>query len=176
LQGLSANPALNGKTVTIAKFLEDDNRNRDKPYSVEAADATSTKAVSSLPVHKRKVPTTAHTTRRLLMPPKTSSHRSVLQNRKISPRSSNITMTPSRVLSSKAKRPAYQTSKSESFLGGVIPLCPYPLEYESPGVSRVGSQTKSFDSLESHQDYYLQLLPAVDAFASTTLVSCRQHT
>jgi hypothetical protein len=101
LQGLSANPALNGQTVTIAKFLEDGNRNRVKPSSVEAADATSTKAVSSLPVHnrvkpssveaadatstkavsslpvhKRNVSTTAHATRRPGMPPKTSSQRS----------------------------------------------------------------------------------------------------
>jgi uncharacterized membrane protein YdjX (TVP38/TMEM64 family) len=51
MQGLHANPALNGRTVTIAKFLEDDSRNRIKPCSEEAADATSMKAVNSPLVH-----------------------------------------------------------------------------------------------------------------------------
>jgi hypothetical protein len=135
LQGLNTNPALNGKTVTIAKFLEDDNRNRVKPQRVEATDATSTKAVSNLPVHKRKVSTTAHATRRPVMAQKTSSPRSFVQKRKSGPCSGNAMPTPSRALPSKAKIPAYQTSESESFLG-VRTLCPYPLEDEFPGVSR----------------------------------------
>jgi hypothetical protein len=112
LQGLNAHPALNGQTVTIAKFLEDGSRNRVKPRIVEVAGAKSTKAVSM-----RIVPTTTHNTRRPGMPQKTPSQRSVVQNRKSGPRSGNVTSTPSRALSSEAKRPAYQTSKSESFLG-----------------------------------------------------------
>jgi uncharacterized membrane protein YdjX (TVP38/TMEM64 family) len=147
-QGLNANPASNGRTVTIAKFLKDDNRNRAKPHKVEAVDARSTKALSSLPVHKRMVPTTAHATRRPGMPPKASSQRSVVQNRKSGPRSGTVrsTPTPPRALSSKAKRPAYLTSKSESFLGS-MPICPYPLEDEFPGFSRYGCQTESSDGL-----------------------------
>jgi uncharacterized membrane protein YdjX (TVP38/TMEM64 family) len=148
LQGFIANPVLNGRTVTIAKFLEDDNRNRAKPHSVEAADARSTKAVSSLPVHKRIVSTSAHATRRPGMPQKVSSQRSFVQIRKSGPHSGTVTPTPTppRALSSKAKRPAYLTSKSESFLGS-MPLCPYPLEDEFPGFSRYGCQTKSSDGL-----------------------------
>jgi hypothetical protein len=134
LQGLNANPALNGQTVTIAKFLSDDNRNRVKPLSVEAADATSTKAVSSLaPVQKRIVPTTAHSTRRPVMAPKTSSQRSVGQSRKSGSYSGNATPTPTPNLSSKAKIPAYQTSTSECF-SVVVTLSPYLLEDEFPGV------------------------------------------
>jgi uncharacterized membrane protein YdjX (TVP38/TMEM64 family) len=118
LHGLNVNPSLNGQTVTIAKFLEDDNRNRAKPRSVEAADATSMKAPSSLQVHNCKVvPTTAHATTRPGMPKKASSQRFVVQSRKSGPLSDNVTSPPSRSLSLNAKRPAYQTSKSESFLG-----------------------------------------------------------
>jgi hypothetical protein len=65
-----------GQTVTIAKFLEDDNRSRVKTCREEAADAKSTKAIACLPVHKLKVvPTTAQTTRRPVMPEKASSQR-----------------------------------------------------------------------------------------------------
>jgi hypothetical protein len=118
MQGLHANPALNGQTVTIAKFLEDEYRNRVKPGSVEVADATSMEAVSSPLVHKWKVvPTTAHAARHPVMPEKASSQRFLVQSRKNDPLSGNVTSTPSGSVSSKAKRPAYQTSKSESFLG-----------------------------------------------------------
>jgi hypothetical protein len=62
-----------GQTVTIAKFLEDNNRSRVKTCREEAADAKSTKAITCLPVHKLKVvSTTAHTTRRPVMPEKAS--------------------------------------------------------------------------------------------------------
>jgi hypothetical protein len=136
LQGLNANPALKGQTVTIAKFLSDDNRNRVKPLNVEATDAASTKAVSNLPVQKRIAPMAAHTTRHPVMPQKSSSQRSVLQNRKSAPCSDNVTpTTPSRALSSKAKIPAYQTPTNECFFG-VTTACPYLLEDEFPGVSR----------------------------------------
>jgi hypothetical protein len=136
LQGLNANPALKGQTVTIAKFLSDENRNRAKPLNVEATDAASTKAVSNLPVQKRIVPTTAHATQHPVMPQTSSSQRSVLQNRKSAPCSGNVTpTTPSRALSSKAKIPAYQTPTSECFFG-VTTTCPYLLEDEFPGVSR----------------------------------------
>jgi hypothetical protein len=118
LQGLHANPALIGQTVTIAKFLADDYRNRVKPRSVKATDAASMKAVSSPLVHKWKVvPTTAHAARHPVMPEKASSQRFLVQSRKNDPLSGNVTSTPSGSVSSKAKRPAYQTSKSESFLG-----------------------------------------------------------
>jgi uncharacterized membrane protein YdjX (TVP38/TMEM64 family) len=116
MQGWHANPALNERTVTIAKFLEDDSRNRIKPCSVEAADATSMKAVSSPVVHKWKVvPTTAHATRRPVIPENASCQRFVVQSS--DPLSGNTTSTPSRSLSSKTKRPVYQTLKSESVLG-----------------------------------------------------------
>jgi hypothetical protein len=108
MQGLRSNRALNGQTVTIAKFLKDENRNRVKPHSVEAADAASMKAISSPLVHKWKVvPTTARATRHPMMPEKASSQRFVVQSRDNDPLS----------VSSQAKRPAYQKSKSESFLG-----------------------------------------------------------
>jgi hypothetical protein len=52
---------------------------------------------------------------------------------------------PSRPLSPKNMRSAYQTSKSESSVMGAMALCPYlyldPLEDEFPGVSGDGSQT-----------------------------------
>jgi hypothetical protein len=48
--------------IRLQGFLEDSNCNRVKPDSAKAADVTSTKAISSLPVHTRKVPTTAHAT------------------------------------------------------------------------------------------------------------------
>jgi hypothetical protein len=137
LQGLNATPALNGQAVTIAKFLSDDKSNRVKPLSVEAADATSTKAVSSLPVLKRIVPTTTHATRRPVMAPKASSQRSVVQRRKSDSFSGNVTPTPTaptRTLSSNAKIPAHQKSASECF-SVVVTLCPYTLEDEFPGVS-----------------------------------------
>jgi hypothetical protein len=107
-----------GTKVRLQGFLEDDNRNRVKSDIVEAADATSTKAISGLSVHTRKVPTTAHATRRpCVMPSKASSQRSIVQNRKSGPRSSNVALTPS--------RPSYQTSKSEGVLRG-MPFCPFP--------------------------------------------------
>jgi hypothetical protein len=136
LQGLNATPALNGQAVTIAKFLSDDSRNRVKPLSVEAADATSTKAVSSLAVLKRIVPTTTHATKRPVMAPKSSSQRSVVQRRKSDSFSGNVTRTPTptRTLSSNAKIPARETSTSECF-SVVVSLCPYLLEDEFPGVS-----------------------------------------
>jgi hypothetical protein len=118
IQGLHENPALNGQTVTIAKFLEDEYRNRVKSGSVEVTDATSMEAVSSPLVHKWKVvPTSAHATRHPVMPEKASSQHFVVQSRKSDPLSGNGTSTPSGSVSSKGKRPAYQTSKSESFLG-----------------------------------------------------------
>jgi hypothetical protein len=108
MQGLHSNRSLNGQTVTIAKYLEDENRNRVKPHSVEGADVASMKAISSPLVHKWKVvPTTARATRYPMMPVKASSERFVVQSRDNDPL----------FVSSKAKRPAYQTSKSESFLG-----------------------------------------------------------
>jgi hypothetical protein len=48
--------------IRLQGFLEDDNCNRVKPDSAKGADAASTKAISSLAVHTRKVPTTAHAT------------------------------------------------------------------------------------------------------------------
>jgi hypothetical protein len=138
-QGLNAkqNPALNGQTVTIAKFLQDEHLNRSKPNSVEAADATSTQVISSLPVHKRIVPAADHhVTRRplSLSPQKTSSHLAVLQkNRKSGPLRSG-------------KRPAYQTSKSECFVG-----VKFPLEDEFPSFPRYVSPTKASDGLKSNQ-------------------------
>jgi hypothetical protein len=133
--------------VTISQFLKDDNRNRAKPHSVEAADdAMSTTAVVSsslvVPVHTRQLPSTAHVIkRRPMMPPKAPSQRSVVQkNRK----SAGITWPSSRALSSnKAKRPAYQTSKTNSSFARAVMVVPhqhspYPLEDEFPGVSRHG--------------------------------------
>jgi hypothetical protein len=77
---------------SIGEFLEDDSRSRVKPCRMEAADATSTKAISKLPAHKWKVVSTSpHVTKPPAMPKKSSSQRCVVQNRKSGPRSGNVT-------------------------------------------------------------------------------------
>jgi hypothetical protein len=186
-----------GQTVSIAKFLMDDNRNR-----VDAADATSTKAVISLSVHsKRQIPATAHPTRcpvmpqkasslrseqvvpataqptrRPLMPQKASSLRSVevVAIRRRSPRSLNFKSTSmsSRSLSSNAKIPAFRTSKSES-VNGVIPRILDSVTDELPGSSSHGCRSthKSFYGVSSYHGN--SSLPNLfdDTFTSTSL-SC----
>jgi hypothetical protein len=139
-----------GTKVQLQGFLEDDNRNRVKSHIVEAADATSTTAISGLSMHTRRASTTAHATRRpTLMPRKTSSQRSIVQNRKSDPHSGDVTLTPARVMSSKVKRPSYKTSKSEGVLRG-MPLCPFP----STAATKKRSSKKENESLHSDLSGY----------------------
>jgi hypothetical protein len=112
-------------------------------------------ADSGLPVHsKRKLSTTAHPTKLPMMPQEALSQRSVPVKQIIrsDPRALHVasTSTSSRVLSSRAKRPAYQTPKSESVIG-IIPRNPYPLEYDFPGISHYGCQTTMMPQKASSQ-------------------------
>jgi hypothetical protein len=192
----------NGQTVSIAKFLKDDNRSRANPHSVDAADARSTKAVISLSVHSEReipvtthpakgpvmpkksssmcsvqvVPSTAHTTRRPATPKKASSLRSVevVAITRRSPGSVNFKSTSmsSRSSSSKAKIPALQTSKSESTVG-VIARSPDSITDELPGITSHGCRS-------THKSFYgvssyhgHSSLP--DLFTSTTLSGGRSE-
>jgi hypothetical protein len=195
--------ANSGQTVSIAKFLMNDNRYRVKPHSADAADdATSTKTVISLSVHsKRKIPATAHPTRRPVMPQKASSLHSgqvvpataqptrhplmpqkssslrsveVVAIRRKSSRSLNFKSTSisSRSLSSKAKIQEFGTSKSKRVIG-VIPRSFDSVTDELPGISSHGCRSthKSFYGVSSYHGN--SSLPNLfdDTFTSTSL-SC----